>query len=81
MVIASLYTAGRCDNNFPDAAQFMPERWARNADDGKYAAVNRPGASVPYALGARSCIGQKLANIQMHYLLTGVSICSVAWCS
>lgn len=73
MVLASLYTAGRSDANFPAAHEFRPDRWTRVASSGKYTAVCQPGASVPYALGARSCIGQKVANMQMHYLLSSVS--------
>lgn len=69
MVLSSLYTAGRTEANFPEALDFQPGRWSRDAS-GKYVAVTKPGASIPYAMGARSCVGQRLANTQMHCMLT-----------
>lgn len=72
MVLASLFTSGREESNFPNANDFQPCRWTRE-ENGKLAAVHRASASVPFALGARSCVGQKLANIQMHFLISAVS--------
>lgn len=69
MVLASLFTSGFDDSSFPRAREFQPWRWLRQ-ENGRYSSVLCPSASVPYALGARSCVGQKLANIQMHYLIS-----------
>lgn len=75
----SQYTAGRCNDNFPDAEQFQPDRWNRNAiakgisnNESSLNNVKRPMATMPYAIGSRSCVGQKIANMQMHYILTEV---------
>lgn len=78
MVLASLFTSGRDEANFPDASDFQPSRWIRNAN-GKLSAVHRASASVPFALGSRSCVGQKLANIQMHFLISTVSFICVKY--
>uniref|UniRef100_A0A1B6CUW2 Cytochrome P450 n=2 Tax=Clastoptera arizonana TaxID=38151 RepID=A0A1B6CUW2_9HEMI len=64
MIIISMYTAGRNEEYFPNSMKFWPERWIRS-DNGNYLAVNDPNASLPFAIGARSCIGRKLAEAQM----------------
>lgn len=76
-VLISQYTAGRCNDNFPDAEQFQPDRWnriavAKTGNECSLNNVKRPMATMPYAIGSRSCIGQKIANMQMHYVLTEV---------
>lgn len=66
LVLISMYSAGRDPISFPQPHQFMPSRWTRHPITGQLGCVHRPQSSVPYALGARNCIGQKIANIQMH---------------
>ncbi|KAM3965304.1 LOW QUALITY PROTEIN: cytochrome P450 family protein sad [Aphomia sociella] len=64
-IIASIYTSGRDEQNFSKANMFLPYRWDRN-DIRKKELVNHiPSASLPFALGARSCIGKKIAMIQL----------------
>lgn len=58
----SLYTSSRNPKNFPDPHKFLPERWIRTP--GGYQSAN-PYASLPFAMGARSCIGKKIAEAQM----------------
>lgn len=72
LVLISMYSAGRDEISFPDASRFMPSRWTRNPASGQLVCVNRPQSSLPYALGARNCIGQKIANIQMHTILAKI---------
>lgn len=67
MVLTSLFTAGRDEANFRDANTFCPLRWDRNADE--YKTTINPQATMPYALGARSCVGQRVANAQMRIFL------------
>lgn len=50
----------------------MPERWLRDEQTGDYKGVYKPNASLPFAIGNRSCIGRKLALSQMQYLIAEV---------
>uniref|UniRef100_A0A182QLY6 Cytochrome P450 n=1 Tax=Anopheles farauti TaxID=69004 RepID=A0A182QLY6_9DIPT len=71
LVLLSLYSAGRDERFFTDPEQFNPYRWQRGEVANRPASgSNTPSASLPFAIGARSCIGQKIAQLQMHYLLS-----------
>uniref|UniRef100_A0A182N8F3 Cytochrome P450 n=1 Tax=Anopheles dirus TaxID=7168 RepID=A0A182N8F3_9DIPT len=72
LVLLSLYSAGRDERFFADPEQFNPYRWQRGDVANRPASGNTPSASLPFAIGARSCIGQKIAQLQMHYLLSMV---------
>ncbi|KAL1455885.1 hypothetical protein WDU94_000650 [Cyamophila willieti] len=64
LVLLSVYSASQDPSHFPSPDEFLPQRWARDSS-GKYCNVRDPYASIPYAMGARSCIGRKLAQTQM----------------
>lgn len=70
-MLTSLYTSGRDECSFPNASEFQPWRWERD-QNGKLACVLQPKSTIPYSLGARNCIGQKIANLQMHTMLSQV---------
>lgn len=70
LVLISTYSAGRDETSFPYANQFRPCRWNRDPTTGALKLVNRAQSSIPYALGARNCIGQRIANAQMHIILS-----------
>ncbi|XP_053678929.1 cytochrome P450 315a1, mitochondrial [Anopheles nili] len=74
LVLLSLYSAGRDNRYFRDPTHFNPYRWQRVKETGDANSSNSPdstpSASLPFAIGARSCIGQKIAQLQMHYLLS-----------
>lgn len=67
----SLYTIGRLESVFPEAESFKPERWLRDVN-GHLLGVREPMAYFPFALGARSCIGRKLAEAQICQTITKV---------
>lgn len=71
LIIMSLYSSGRDPNNFVKPNEFMPERWIRNSK-GNYDCVMNPFATIPFALGVRSCIGKKLAETQIIMTLSEV---------
>ncbi|XP_074106079.1 cytochrome P450 family protein sad isoform X1 [Cotesia typhae] len=71
LIIMSLYSSGRDPNNFVKPNEFMPERWIRNSK-GNYDCVMNPFATIPFALGVRSCIGKKLAETQIIMILSEV---------
>ncbi|KAJ6641903.1 Cytochrome P450, mitochondrial [Pseudolycoriella hygida] len=68
-VIASMYSIGRDAENFPNPDKFNPSRWLRDTS-GNLHGVYRP--NMPYAIGVRSCVGQKLANSMMHTILSKI---------
>ncbi|XP_031629833.1 cytochrome P450 315a1, mitochondrial [Contarinia nasturtii] len=70
LVLISMYSAGRDETSFPHANEFQPNRWNRDPHTGTLKFVNRAQSSIPYALGARNCIGQRIANAQMHIILS-----------
>lgn len=67
----SLYTSGRSEAYFPDALRFWPERWLR--DGSKYQGVLEASASLPFAMGGRSCIGRRVAESLLSLTLAEVS--------
>uniref|UniRef100_A0A182J3M5 Uncharacterized protein n=1 Tax=Anopheles atroparvus TaxID=41427 RepID=A0A182J3M5_ANOAO len=69
LVLLSLYSSGRDERFFSDPEQFNPYRWDRSIAKTS-SSTTTAAASLPFALGARSCIGQKIAQLQMHYLLS-----------
>ncbi|KAL6258540.1 hypothetical protein P5V15_010497 [Pogonomyrmex californicus] len=68
LILLSLYSSGRDENNFPNPNKFWPERWTR-LKKGQYQGVINPHASLPFAIGVRSCIGRRLAETQMSLAL------------
>ncbi|KAI4477891.1 hypothetical protein M0804_012371 [Polistes exclamans] len=68
LILLSLYSSSRDPINFPRPNEFYPERWIRT-ENGNYQDVVNPHANIPFALGARSCVGRKLAEIQISLVL------------
>ncbi|XP_022164033.1 cytochrome P450 315a1, mitochondrial [Myzus persicae] len=64
LVVMSMFTSSRNGKYFNSPNEFIPDRWNRLKSN-KYNGVNEPFATLPYGFGARSCIGQKMAHIQM----------------
>lgn len=53
---------------------FLPHRWDKN-DPRRECIVNHvPSASLPFAMGARSCIGKKIALVQLTELVSQVMV-------
>jgi len=72
MIVMSLYTTGRDEKYFSSASEFKPERWVRKKDGGSHEVINSY-ANIPFGLGVRSCIGRRVAEVQMQLLLSRVS--------
>lgn len=77
-VFLSLYSSGRDAKSFSEPEKFWPERWLRENTGvnenltGAYKGVTNSYASMPFAIGARSCIGRKLAETQMIVTLASI---------
>lgn len=72
MIALSIYTSSRDARYFPEPLKFDPTRWNKNEDAPGINAYSQ--ASMPFAIGARSCIGRKIAMLQITQLLKKVSI-------
>ncbi|XP_034731598.1 cytochrome P450 27C1-like [Etheostoma cragini] len=60
------YSTSLEEENFGDASDFRPDRWIRKDS------INRVDnfGSIPFGYGIRSCIGKRVAELEMHLALT-----------
>ncbi|XP_045772799.1 cytochrome P450 315a1, mitochondrial [Maniola jurtina] len=72
-IIASIYTSGRDEQNFSKPEMFLPYRWDRNDPRRESIDNHITSASLPFAMGARSCIGKKIAQVQLTELVRQVT--------
>jgi len=68
-VLGSTFVLGRDPKQFKDPLAFKPERWLRS--DSNDAIHNF--AWLPFGFGPRSCIGRRVAELEMHLLLARIS--------
>lgn len=60
------YSTSMDEENFPSAEEFRPDRWLRKDTLDR---VDNFG-SIPFGYGIRSCIGRRIAELEMHLSLT-----------
>ncbi|NWV00615.1 CP27B protein, partial [Upupa epops] len=60
------YSTSRDGRYFPAPDSFLPERWLLR--DG----TRHPFASLPFGVGPRSCVGRRLALLEVHQALAQV---------
>ncbi|KAI0390650.1 cytochrome P450 [Xylariaceae sp. FL0594] len=63
-VYTSAFTVTHDEKYFPEPYKFIPERWS---DPERYNSVKE--ASQPFSLGARSCLGQNFAMMEINLIL------------
>ncbi|KAM3968316.1 cytochrome P450 CYP12A2-like [Aphomia sociella] len=54
---------------YPKPEEFIPERWLVGKDDPLYYGNAHPFAHNPFGFGARSCIGRRIAELEIETLL------------
>ncbi|XP_019645640.1 PREDICTED: cytochrome P450 27C1-like [Branchiostoma belcheri] len=69
-VAAQVYAMGRDPHLFPDPDQFKPERWLRTGEG--HDDIN-PYSSLPFGVGPRSCIGRRVAEVELQLFLAKMS--------
>lgn len=62
------YAASRDGRFFPAPDAFRPERWLRRGP------ARHPFASLPFGVGKRSCVGRRLAELEIHLALAQVGV-------
>lgn len=67
LVVFSLYSTGRDERYFENPNDFLPNRWSRDKNGDLKEMLQ---ATIPFAMGARSCIGRKIAEIQLKMALS-----------
>uniref|UniRef100_A0A8B9IGX8 Cytochrome P450 family 27 subfamily B member 1 n=1 Tax=Anser cygnoides TaxID=8845 RepID=A0A8B9IGX8_ANSCY len=60
------YAASRDGRFFPAPDAFQPERWLRRGP------TRHPFASLPFGVGKRSCVGRRLAELEIHLALAQI---------
>lgn len=63
------YATSYQEENFASAKEFQPERWLRKNNMDR---VDNFG-SIPFGYGIRSCIGKRIAELEIHLALIQVS--------
>nr|XP_037271866.1 probable cytochrome P450 49a1 [Rhipicephalus microplus] len=71
------FVAGRLEENFTRASEFLPERWLRSSDDNSQKTSDgswqlHPFASLPFSIGPRMCIGRRVAEMEITILVAQV---------
>uniref|UniRef100_A0A8C6WGX9 Cytochrome P450, family 27, subfamily C, polypeptide 1 n=1 Tax=Neogobius melanostomus TaxID=47308 RepID=A0A8C6WGX9_9GOBI len=62
------YSTSLDEENFTDATDFRPDRWVRKDTTDH---VDNFG-SIPFGYGIRSCIGRRIAELEMHLALARI---------
>lgn len=65
MQIMTMYSN---DAVFPNAANFIPERWLKEGNDSgcPSAKTAHPFVYLPFGFGPRMCVGRRLAELETY---------------
>ncbi|XP_053692836.1 cytochrome P450 CYP12A2-like [Sabethes cyaneus] len=62
------------ERHFSCAESFLPERWLKEPIDGCPSAKSaHPFVYLPFGFGARTCIGKRMANLEMEILVARIT--------
>ncbi|XP_028028461.1 cytochrome P450 CYP12A2-like [Bombyx mandarina] len=57
---------------YPRPTEFIPERWLTNKSDPLYYGNAHPFANSPFGFGVRSCIGRRIAELEVETFLSKI---------
>jgi len=63
------YLTMRDENLFEKASSFRPQRWLSSTDDGKTPISPERAGWIPFSLGARNCVGSRLALLELKAVI------------
>ncbi|CAB3256711.1 unnamed protein product [Arctia plantaginis] len=58
------------EKHFPKANEYIPERWLSSEKNPMYPGAGHKFASLPFGFGSRSCIGQRIADLELKTFLS-----------
>lgn len=59
------------DTYFPQSSKFLPERWLKSGEAAcPHAKGTNPFVYLPFGFGPRTCIGKRIAEMEMETLMT-----------
>ncbi|XP_053609161.1 cytochrome P450 CYP12A2-like [Plodia interpunctella] len=79
-VIAPNQYLSNLDQHYQQAKEFLPERWIVDKSDPLYYGNTHPMVTSPFGMGVRSCIGRRIAELEIEILLKKLlSRVKVSW--
>ncbi|XP_050678106.1 cytochrome P450 CYP12A2-like isoform X3 [Leptidea sinapis] len=69
IMVVNHQTLCHSEQNYPKAKEFIPERWIVDKSDPLYHGNAHKFAYSPFGYGSRSCIGKRIAQVQMEVFL------------
>ncbi|XP_031223850.1 sterol 26-hydroxylase, mitochondrial isoform X1 [Mastomys coucha] len=63
------YVVSRDPSVFPEPESFQPHRWLRKRETDN-SGIQHPFGSVPFGYGVRSCLGRRIAELEMQLILS-----------
>lgn len=79
-VIAPNEFLSRLEKYYPRPNEFIPERWLAAKSDPLYYGNAHPMVTLPFGFGIRSCIGRRIAELEIEILMKRViDEFSVSW--
>ncbi|KAH8307118.1 hypothetical protein KR044_005160, partial [Drosophila immigrans] len=68
-VLMGVMELSNSDEYFPHSEHFMPERWLKQDSACPEARSRNPFVYLPFGFGPRTCIGKRIAELEMETLL------------
>ncbi|XP_075972681.1 cytochrome P450 CYP12A2-like [Anticarsia gemmatalis] len=60
------------EDQFPRPKEYIPERWTAEKNDPLYYGNAHPFTHMPFGFGARSCIGRRIAELEVETFLARI---------